>query len=307
MALMSQTMKRQKNDLYPVNKTMEQEDLLSEEAQKTVKALDILISKIYLKRQVMTSWYGTLEAPFTEVGFENRSTGYRALPGVVDDNRIPWFLYWEIEWVMRNGPRLKRGMRVLDAGGTSSLFSCYLASLGLEVHSIDINPVLVNNAKKLSSAMNWNMHAYEMGIENMLFEEHFFDHAFSICVFEHLDFYTKQKALIEIHRALKPGGEFCLTFDYVNPAPYVFSSYGYDKQDRNALNSPERVKKVFCGNNLFKVKGNQEFHDSGKRYLQPPRDACINPPKNYTFGALFLRRKDIGKILHDVASENKDC
>ena len=276
----------------PINKTMNRKDLFTEEAKPTIAAINDLIRDIYSKNQTMTSWYGTLEAPFTGVGLDNRGAAYEPLPEAADDNRLPWFLYWEIEWVIRNGPKLEKGMRVLDAGGTSSLFSCYLASLGLEVHSIDINPNLIKNAQVLASVMNWNMHVYSMDIERMTFEDMSFDHAFSICVFEHLDFYTKQRAMIEVHRCLRPSGQLCLTFDYLNPAPFVFGYNNFDTRPRNALDSPERLKKTMCANGLFELTGNQEFFDNGKRYLEPPQDAALKHPNEYTFGALFLKKKD---------------
>ncbi len=279
-------------DTGTINKSMDRDDLFAEAALPTVDRINQLIQDIYGKKQMMTSWYGTIEAPFTGVGLDNRGNSYEVLPGAVDDNRIPWFLYWEIEWVIRNGPRLEQGMRVLDAGGTSSLFSCYLASLGLEVHSVDLNPALVENAETLSKKMGWNLRAYAMDMAALEFEEGFFDHAFSICVFEHLDFYTKQKAMLEIHRCLKPGGQLSLTFDYANPAPFVFGVNRFDSRYRNALNSPERVTEVFCANGLFELRGNQEFYDNGKRYLVPPADADLENPTDYSFGALFLRKKD---------------
>jgi len=276
----------------PINKSMDRADLLDEAAKPTIAAINQLISDIYKKKLVMTSWYGTLEAPHSDVGLDNRGDVYEPLPDAADDNRIPWFLYWEIEWVIRNGPKLEKGMRILDAGGTSSLFSTYLASLGVEVHTIDINPHLIANAKKLARKMKWDMQAYAMNIDNMSFEDMFFDHAFSICVFEHLDFYTKQKAMIEIHRCLKPGGQLCLTFDYMNPAPFVFGYNQFDSRPRNALNSPRRLKEVLCGGGLFELLGNQEFFDNGKRYLAPPRAAHQEKAGDYTFGSLFLKKKD---------------
>lgn len=276
----------------PINKTMDRDDLLTESARPVVGELNRLIRQIYVVGEVMSSWYGMLEAPFTPVGMENRGAGYEPLPGAHDDKRIPWYLYWEIEWVIRNGPRLKKGMRILDAGGTSSLFSCYMASLGVEVHSIDINPTLLENASKLAQIFNWKMNVYCMDVEKMAFEDMFFDHAFSICVFEHLDFYTKQKAMVEIHRCLKPKGQLCLTFDYKNPAPYVFGYFGFDQRYRNALDSPERVKQVLGSSGLYSMKGNQDFFDSGKRYLRPPHESGANDGREYTFGALFLEKKD---------------
>jgi 2-polyprenyl-3-methyl-5-hydroxy-6-metoxy-1,4-benzoquinol methylase len=283
---------KENNMTEPINKTMDRADLFDEVAQPTVAAINQLIRDVYSKKLAMTSWYGTLEAPDTGVGLDNRGDSYEPLPGAVDDNRIPWYLYWEIEWVIRNGPKLKSGMRILDAGGTSSLFSSFLASLGVEVHSIDINPQLIANAKKLARKMRWNVHAYAMDIEKMEFDDMFFDYAYSICVFEHLDFYTKQKAMVEIHRCLKPQGQLCLTFDYMNPAPFVFGYNQFDSRPRNALNSPRRLKEVLCAGGLFELLGNQEFSDNGQRYLTPPQGAGLENAADYTFGAMFLKKKD---------------
>lgn len=135
--------------------------------------------------------------------------------------------------------------------------------------------------------------AYAMNMEKMTFEDEFFDHGFSICVFEHLDFCAKQKAMVAIHRCLKPGGQLCLTFDYLNPAPYVFGYKQFDARFRNALNSPRRFKQIMCANGLFELQGNQEFYDRGKRYLQSPRQANIKGAEEYTFGALFLKKRAV--------------
>ena len=276
----------------PINKTMDRDDLLVPEARPTVEAINRLIRAIYDRGLVMTSWYGSIDEPLTAVGLDNRAPNYEPLPDAEDNNRLPWFLYWEIDWVMRNGPEVRPGMRVLDAGGTASLFSCYLASLGAEVHSIDINPALVKHSNKLARRMGWDMKAYAMDMGELEFEDEFFDHAFSICVFEHLDFYIKHQAYVGIHRTLRKGGTLSITFDYDNPAPYVFAYGGFDPRPRNAIDSPQRVRQAFNSNGLFSTQGNQEFVDCGTRYLVPPKEARVANARPYTFGAVFLGKED---------------
>src|SRR3989344_9597058 len=127
-----------------INKAMDRDDLLTEQAKPIVRRINDLINEIYSKKISMTSWYGTLGNPreaesAAGVGMKNRGADYKPLPDMADDGRIPWYLYWEIFWVMQHGPKIGKGSVVLDAGGTSSLFSCYVASLGAEVHSIDLN------------------------------------------------------------------------------------------------------------------------------------------------------------------------
>lgn len=299
-----------------INKTMCRDDLLSDEAEPVIQDLNRLIREMYAKDIFMSSWVGTLpssghkgrktflnkllgrlrnrgdagvsgpgEANALKRGMEQR-LGYEPLKGAEDDVRIPWFLYWEIFWVLRvTEPFLSTGMNVFDAGGTSSLFSCYLGSLGFKVHSVDLNKELKENGERISQATGWEMNSYTMNMRQLDFPDRFFDHAYSLCVFEHLDYDTKQAALAEIARCLKPGGLFSITFDYRNPAPGIFG-YGKDTRPRNQLKAEEDIRRSFLSSGHFELIGNQKFYDNDKSYLIHHR--FDNAP--YTFGAIFMRK-----------------
>jgi SAM-dependent methyltransferase len=310
-----------------INKTMDRSDLLTDQAEPIVRALNSLITDLYSRDLHMTSWCGTLpstRASFIRdevkhvvkrilngkvrinrnkikyyikvllegreaksgVGSDNRGADYEPLADAVDDRRIPWYLYWEAFWVMAQGPKVGPNTRVLDAGGTSSLFSCFLASLGCEVHSIDLDGELVANANKIARAKGWNLLSYEMNMKRLDFEDEYFDHAYSVCVFEHLDYETKQLALAEIARCLKPNGTLAITFDYRNPAPSI-AGYGPDTRPRNQISTKEDIRRNFLSTDHFSLFGNQEFYDNGKSYL-------VNlgfGGTPYTFGAIFLQKK----------------
>lgn len=293
-----------------INKTMDRSDLLTDQAKPVVQEINDLIRALYCKGLYMTSWFGTLPRKgrigFSKdgiknlikeflrikeveagVGIENRGSAYEPLPNSADDARIPWYLYWEIFWVIKNGPQVTSNMRLLDAGGTSSLFTCYLASLGCEVHSIDINENIVSNGNKIAKAMGWNMSSYTMNMKEMDFEDGYFDHAYSICVFEHLDYEIKQSALSEIARCLKPNGILSITFDYRNPAPAIVGC-GPDISERNQLKRKKDIMHNFLSTEHFELLGNQVFYDNGKSYLV--HQQFDNAP--YTFGAIFLQRKN---------------
>lgn len=291
---------------------MDRNDLFTEEALPIVSDINNLIRMLYSKNLSMTSWYGTLpgsERPAREggvkaklkgildklsnkhvpsvcVGKRNRGPDYEALPGAEDDNRIPWYLYWEIVWVLTKGPTLKKTDRLLDAGGTASLFTCYMASLGFEVHSIDLKEHLISTGNHISKKMGWNMHSYAMNMKKLDFPDNHFDHAFSICVFEHLDYEVKQSALAEISRVLKPGGVLSITFDFRNPAPAVVN-VGADTSSKNQLSNESDIHRSFLSTGLFEIVGNKSFVDNQKAYLVHP--AFGNQP--YSFGAIFLRNK----------------
>lgn len=297
------------------NKSMNRDDLLTPDAQQIVKDLNRLIETIYEHEIAPSSWVGTLPkrpierekasiwkrllgekvrgAYRTDAGEvkaltrgDEQRLDYQPLVGAADDLRYPWFLYWEIYWVLRYmRPLLKPGQRLLDAGGAASLFTCYMASQGYELHSVDLNEKLLAHGDDIARKMGWTtMHSYCMDMRKLDFPDDYFDHAFSICVFEHLDFDIKQSALREISRCLKPGAILSLTFDYRNPAPGVVG-IGKDPSPRNALKDKEDIARSFLGTGLFEIADGTEFVDDGRSYLQHP--TFNNGP--YTFGAIFLR------------------
>jgi len=270
-----------------LNKTMDRDDLTCSPGKEIVDELNELVRRIYQRGFYMSSWYGTLpgsrDPELGQNNWQNRGDGYVPLPGAEDDRRLPWYLYWEIVWVCQHGPEI-RGARVLDAGGASSLCSCYLASKGARVRSVELKRDLADNANALASAMRWNMEARLMDMRKMTFPAEHFDHAYSICVLEHLDLPSKHEVLGEIVRVLKPGGMLCLTFDYRNPAPFVHG-VGTDTRRRNQLLTPADVERSFY-HPAFEVVGNRKFHDNGKVYLIHPKTEDA-----YTFGSLFLRKR----------------
>jgi ubiquinone/menaquinone biosynthesis C-methylase UbiE len=296
------------DNLSTHNTTMDRDDLLSPEGQRFVQELDSLAQELDRRGLPVTSWMGALPPPsfeFSKAGLRtlirrirygragispndllNRGGAhYQSVPSVTDDTHHPWFLYWEAYWTIRRGPKLEASSRVLDAGGTGSLFSNYLASLGAETHSIDLNPELVAAGRATADAMGWNLHSYAMDMAKLDFPDGFFDHAYSICVFEHLEADLRQRALREIARVLKPGGILSLTFDYGAPAVFLASS-GSSSDPEHLIRTPEDVQRHFFSCDALEPVGGVVFHDNGKRYLALPRD----PSQRYTFGAVFLRR-----------------
>jgi len=133
--------------------------------------------------------------------------------------------------------------------------------------------------------MGWNLHSYAMDMAKLDFPDAHFDHAYSICVFEHLEADLRQRALREIARVLKPGGILSLTFDYGAPAVFLASS-GSSSDPEHLLRTPEDVYRHFFSCDALEPVGGPIFRDNTKRYLALPKD----PSQRYTFGALFLGR-----------------
>lgn len=285
-----------------INKTMDRADLESPDARSVSRELDELIIKLRSQGLQISSWYGKLHTGWflTRTIEANRGLGYEGLPGATDDLNFPWFLYWEIAWVWLNSG-MKAGDRVLDLGGTCSLFSYYLASRGLEVTTVDLNPELKRKADQVAQVMGWRLENKVMDMRELTLDGSF-DHITSICVFEHIPLEDRIKINARIKDMLVAGGRYSVTFDYRNPSKTA------------GINTPEDVRRQFVAPSRLSVVGNEEFLDNGKDYLLnvfhskrvglnvrwklaglvhrefPAREIFEAMETNeYTFGALFLR------------------
>ena len=281
---------------------MDRADLDAPAARVVVDELNDLIENVAARRRRISSWYGGFDLSDDPGSWErvNRGYDYTPLDGAADDGRFPWFLYWEIAWLVTNN-RFEAGQRLLDLGGCSSLFSLYMASRGLEVTAIDLNRRLVFNGKRLAAATGWPLRNLRQDIATLDFDETF-DHVTSVCVFEHVPVSTRVRAGDQVRRLLRPGGTFSMTFDYRNPSRLA------------AIDSPDDVEEQFVRPSGLRVRGNERFVDNGKRYLlhpahhpaaagsgwqelsielghfEPAVARQVSPSNEYTFGALFLEK-----------------
>ncbi len=284
-----------------INKTMELEDLKSDESLVIVDELNSLIKTLRTKNLKISSWYGRFNLTGYLSLFEriNRGYSYKSIREAVDDKNFPWFLYWEIVWVVLNN-EFRPEHKVLDLGGSSSLFSCYLASKGLDVTTIDLQKELVDNANFVAKQMGWNLKSCVIDMRELDFDVEF-NHVTSICVYEHIPMYDRVTINKKIKDLLVEGGKFSITFDYRNPI-------------RSAqINSPKDIYEQFVKPSGLKIRGNEEFFDNGKNYLLQPfyykkrlwiykiysilrRDFGLREffrtkdANDYTFGALFLEK-----------------
>ncbi len=284
------------------NKTMDRADLATPAGRRVAGELDELIRSIAAHELQISSWYGTFELSDDPLSFErlNRGYGYESLPGTADDRLFPWFLYWEIAWLVLNNS-YEPGQCLLDLGGCSSLFSFYMASRGVHVLAVDLDQALVDNGNRVAAATGWPLRNQRMDIRELDLPERF-DHIASVCVFEHLPVSGRIRTNRRIAGLLAPGGSFSLTFDYLNPSR------------RAAIDSPADVDSQFVAPSGLRARGNRRFADNGRRYLLHPahhpaaaatdwRRRCVaeghfdvaeaervSDGNEYTFGALFLEK-----------------
>lgn len=285
-----------------INKTMELSDLKSDRSREIVVELGDLIQKLRDKGLSISSWYGCFDLTGEDTSLEviNRGYNYKPIEGAVDDRNFPWFLYWEIVWVTMNA-EFNKGQKVLDLGGSSSLFSYYLASKGLDVTTVDLQKNLVENANRVAQQMGWKLTNHVMNMSNLAFSSQF-DHITSICVYEHIPMHERVEINRTIANLLTPGGRFSITFDYKNPSRSV------------RIDTPLDVCAQFVKSSGLSLRGNQVFLDTGKRYLLHPFYHPRTPWKiklgavghgyfkpweilkskrdnDYTFGALFQEKR----------------
>lgn len=273
-----------------INKTMDREDLLLPSAEIYIARLNALIDELRAADLHLSAWNGILSSENARPLVDSRNCGtignYAPLPDAADDAHFPWFLYWEIFWTMTHAP-LPSHAWILDAGGSCSLFWAYISSLGsYNVFSCELNQELVEQGNKIADRKGWNSFCGKGDVTLLEdFASGSFDAVFSICVFEHLAFQQRRRALIAIARVLKRGGILALTFDYKNPAPAIYSPE--DDPEEHLISTPEQIRRNLIDEDLFEILFNKRFHDNGKRYLGHPK---VNYAP-YTFGAFFLRRR----------------
>lgn len=290
------------DSLDVINKTMDPDDLHSPAAQAVIEELDRLIVMLRERRLPISSWYGGFDLSGEPDSFErlNRGYGYAPLERAPDDVHFPWFLYWEIVWVVVHGG-LARPQRVLDLGGAASLFSYYLASTGHQVTTVDLQEPLVEAGNFVGRTMGWTLTNRIMDMRRLSMSARF-DHVTSICVFEHIPMYDRAPASRAIRDVLVDGGRFSLTFDYRNPS------------SRARISSARDIEEQFVTPSGLAVRGNAAFCDTGKNYLLHPfyhpatgrdqRKALVRggdfarselsltkTVNDYTFGALFMEKR----------------
>jgi hypothetical protein len=137
------------------------------------------------------------------------------------------------------------------------LFSCFLASRGLDVTAVDLNEKLVERGNLIGTRTGWPLRNLVMDMRRPRLSGRF-DHVTSLRVFHHLPFAGRIQVSRQLSELLVPQGTFSLTFDYLNPAPAA------------QISSRAAVHAQFVRASGLTLRGNQQFHDTGDRYLLHP-------------------------------------
>jgi len=189
--------------------------------------------------------------------------------------RIRWNKLWEYSRGLAYG-NFQNGQRVLDFGGGATIPIFYLAQIGCDVLSLDIDERLANHTNAVAKKTGWKLagSTFDLTQAPPLDSWQPFDRVISFCVIEHLPRETQILALRRLALLLKPGGVFELTFDYGVAAPVP-----------DAPRDPARVEEFSAATGL-KLLGDGAFHDSGDRFALDRK----YPTNRFSFGSLFLTK-----------------
>lgn len=295
------------------NTTMRASDLMSnypgDRAEQFRNGLHWLLPLLAREQVPVSSWYGTLDANpdswvRTEAWLNMGGDAYQNIPGYPVDPKFPWFLFWEIFWVWLNlsaavipGRTATTPLRVLDIGGSASLFSYWMAAVGANVTTVERDHYLVDAAREGAEKLpKFQMNAVLDDIQNLdsRFPPGSFDVITAICVMEHIPVSDRVRVTDAMRKLLVPGGWMAMTFDYRNP----------DK--RAQLRDFRQVREQLIDPSGMQVTA--PFIDAGSRPLLHPwyhptmrKRRFLEVLKGnlpissfwssgwYTFGSLFLR------------------
>ncbi|GBD03406.1 Ubiquinone biosynthesis O-methyltransferase [bacterium HR19] len=188
-----------------------------------------------------------------------------------------WLRHWEYSNAIIFS-QTESWMRILDAGGTGTIFSYLLALLGCQTYTVDIDESKIKSAIFTSEKLGLkNIFHLKQDIRQLEFPDNFFDRVFSISVIEHLEPETLGKAVKELARVLKPGGILTITFDYGN--------YYGEKFTPGSIKSPSDLKRRIIDESGLEILYNPSIEVEVE--LQPllPYESM-----EYIFGIIILKK-----------------
>lgn len=158
----------------------------------------------------------------------------------------------EYPWITSNIGS-ETGKKILDIGVGSSSFSLQLASLGHEVHAIDLEDSREKELKDFSTKIP-SYHFLIADATKLLYGKAIFDCVLFVSSLEHI--LEPEKAIFEAERVLKKGGLLLITVPYgIKKKGRNLDFYLYNKKSVDRL-FKERNFKIIKKDYFTQISGN---------------------------------------------------
>jgi ubiquinone/menaquinone biosynthesis C-methylase UbiE len=109
---------------------------------------------------------------------------------------------------------------VADIGTGAGFYLPLLASIGKQIHAVDIAPVLDLTHKMICKKGLQNISFYKSDVSSLPFKSGYFDLMFCLSLIEHIE--DQQRTLIEFNRIIKAGGILILGYPLQNIPQNIF-------------------------------------------------------------------------------------
>lgn len=206
----------------------------------------------------------------------------------VPDLALRCFRLWEYVWLYKTLELFEGGKSVLDLGGPASHLVIAAACAGNRIHSIDLNPHIVEAGRRC--AATFQLQSYHAAVGDMRdlssVAPNSVDRIVCCSVLEHLSGPDQERALSEMARVLAPGGAIGLTFDYGPGAPGANS---YLPPPHDPPTTAEEVRQRYVRDGLEIL---------GKFALEDPIPGSLfrSQDVSYTIAALFLGKPPLTRL-----------
>lgn len=248
--------------------------------RRTAEHLFDTMTKMHQRGLYYSNWVGSLEQSHIRNTVIAKGPDYEPLSWGYDDLNIPWFTIWEYSWVLANSGVLhpeQKPLRILDLGGSSSVFDVALGLHGHHIVVVDKNEESLNNAKYNAEALGYTLEVipadFQQLSQALAGQEGTFDCILSVSVLFFCDPQRHQILERNLFRYLKPGGLLAFSFDFLNPHPV-----------RN-IHDPVSY---FNFRHLNLLPEGASFVDNKERHHLYRLDTSKG---HYTAGALFFQRQ----------------
>ncbi len=222
---------------------------------------------------------------------------------LVPDLGLRPFRLWEYVWLYKTLRLAAGGKTILDLGGPASHIVISAALAGNHLHSVDLNPAIVEAGRHCAGAFRLENYRAEVGDMRDLssIAPGSVDGIICCSVLEHLTSRDQETAVSEMARLLAPGGIIGLTFDY---GPGAAGANPYLPPPHDPPDSAAEVRRRYVHSGL-EILGDFTLEDP------VPGSLFHTDQVSYTIGALFLGKAPlqtppIPTVIHRTSSLMSD-